>query len=156
MNKLILLILFLCSNIVAGSFDCYGSYVGAAEKVDKIYKTNQYKHSLAYKDQYVYEIYPTIMYPMFMVEADSIKKLSKYNVMWLCRSTIGINTDNLKEKRIQISVLQYTKTGNIQPAVKTYIMYYLKWDGINKLWEYERPEIKVVIYKQPDGTYRSK
>jgi hypothetical protein len=150
--KLLFLILFLCSTIIAAPL-CYGPYAPAIDKVESIYKKLQYRHSLAFTDRYVYEIYPTNMFPFFVIPLDTLKKLPKYSDIYLCGNTIGINLDTPQEKRIQIAVLQYVKIGNAQPAMKTYTMYYFKWNVDTKGWADDRAPVSVVFYKQPDGNY---
>lgn len=150
--KTLLLILFLCSTVFTAPL-CYGPYAPAVEKIEKIYNKLQYQHSLAFKDQYIYEIFPVNMFPLFGIPVDTLKTLSKYSTMYLCGTSIGINLDTPREKKIQIAVLQYVKFGNNQPAVKTYIMYYFKWNVDTKGWADDRAPVSVVFYKQPDGNY---
>ena len=153
--KTLLLILFICC-AAHGVPLCYGAYSGAVEKVEKIYKVNQYRYSLIYKDQYVYEFFPTTMFPFFCIPLDTLKKLPSYNTMYLCGSTIGINLDSPKERRIQIAVLQYTRSGAGQPGVKTYTLYFFKWNPETKDWDTDRTPVSVIFYRQPDGSYWSK
>lgn len=155
MKTLLLLILLLCSSIMAAPL-CYGRYAPAIDSVERIYKNLQYKHSLTFKNQYVYEIFPTNTFPYFCIPLDTLKKLPKYNEMYLCGVTIGINLDTPQEKKIMIAVLQYIKTGNSQPAVKTYTLYYFKWNAETKGWANDRAPVAVKFYKQPDESYRSK
>jgi len=153
--KPLLLILFLCSTILAAPL-CYGPYAPAVEKIESIYNKLQYRHSLAFTDRYVYEIFPTNMFPFFVVSLDTLKKLPKYSDIYLCGITIGINLDTPREKRIQIAVLQYVIVGNRQPAVKTYTLYFFKWTFETKGWDTDRAPVSVAFYKQPDGNYISK
>jgi hypothetical protein len=138
--------------------DCYKNYAPAIEKIDNIYKKTQYKHSLAYKDHYIYEIFPTTLYPFFMINPDTLKKLPQYGIIYLCQNTtIGLHLDKNDNKHIQIAVLQYTKTYlNSLPGIKLYILHYYKYDQNTKNWIEERSPIIVTLSMKKDSTYYSK
>ncbi len=155
--KTILLILALTVSLNALP-DCYKNYAPAIEKVNNIYKKAQYRHSLVFKDQYYYEIFPVSLYPLFMVNPDTLKKLSLYGTIYLCsNTTIGLHLDKSAIKHIQIAVLQYTKTTrNSLPDIKTYTLYFYKYDLNPPDWVEERTPIVVTLYKKKDSTYISK
>ena len=155
--KTLLLIIFICFNIYAVP-DCYKSFSGAVEKVDNIYKKAQYRHSLAFKDEYHYEICPNTMFPLFCVPEDTVKKLLDYGANYLCGSTvtIGLNMDKNFVKHIQIAVLQYTSFIGYQPATRVYTMYFFKFFPVMNDWVEDRAPITVILYLKKDGSYMSK
>jgi hypothetical protein len=135
---------------------CYGRFAPAIDTVERIYNKLQYKHSLTFKTRYVYEIFPTNAFPFFCIPLDTLKKMPKYNDMYLCGITIGINIDTPQEKKIMIAVLQYIKTGSVSPAMKTYTLHFFKWNAGTKDWAADRPPVSVKFYKQLDENYWSK
>jgi hypothetical protein len=136
--------------------DCYKDYTPAIEKVNNIYKKAQYRHSLVFKDQYVYEFFPTTMFPFFCAQADTVKKLLPYETIYLCDATIGLNLDKKDNKHISIAVLQYVTIKGNAPEIKKYTMYFFKWDPDTKTWDEERIPLVVNLYLNKNGSYRSK
>ena len=153
--KILLFILLLCSNLIAVP-DCYKGYASAVEKVDNIYKKAQYRHSLAFQDQYKYQIFPTVMFPFFCVPADTVKKLLSYSPIYLCDATIGLHLDKNNIKHTQIAVLQYTTVGGSAPGVRFYTMYFFRLDPNTKDWVVDREPLVVVFTRNKDGSYKSK
>lgn len=153
--KNLLFILFLCSNLIAAP-ECYKGYAGAVDKVNSLYKKAQYRYSLAYKDQYIYEIFPTTMFPFFCLPADTVKKLLPCGTVYLCNTTIGLHLDKSGQKHIQIAVLQYTTVGNNAPGIKSYILYFFKFDSDTKAWIEDRGTLTIVFTRNKDGSYRTK
>jgi hypothetical protein len=153
--KTLLLILIICFNVIAVS-DCYKGYATAVEKVDNIYKKAQYRHSLAFKDHYQYEIFPTTLFPFFCAPADTVKNLLSYEPVYLCDVTIGLHLDRNNQKHIQIAVLQYTTVGYSAPGIKFYTMYFFRLDPNTKGWIEDRDPLVVVFTLNKDGTYRAK
>lgn len=153
--KTLLFILFICSSLSAG-LDCYKIYTPAVEKVEKIYAKAQFQHSLIFKDQYIYEIYPTIMYPFFCVPADTVKRLPSYGALYLCGTTIGLHLDKDNNKHISIAVLQYIRSAGNPPSSKIYTIYFFKFNTIINDWSEERGPITVTMLLKKDGTYMSK
>jgi hypothetical protein len=152
--KTLIFIFILCSSLVAIP-DCYKEYSSVIEKLEKIYKKDQYQHSRAFNDRYKYEIFPTTMFPLFCVPSDSVKKLASYKTIYLCNTTIGLYTDKANLKHLQVAVLHYITVGKNIPWIKTYTMFFYKFDSITKDWLEERPPVKVVFtYK--NGYYLSK
>jgi len=153
--KTLLLILLICTNLIAG-WDCFKTYSPAVDKIDNIYKKAQYRHSLAFTDRYVYEIYPTLMFPFFCAPTDTVKKLLSYGNIYSCGTTIGLHLDKENVKHIQISVLQYIRVGNNTPGIKTYTMYFFKQNMSTKDWDEERAPLVVTLRLKKDGSYTSK
>ena len=148
-------ILLVCFNVYAVD-SCYKSYSQAVVKVEKICKKAQYRRAAA-NENYVYEFIPTMMFPLFCVKADTLKKLLPYGTIYLCNSTtIGLNLDKNNDKHIQIAVLQYVKNYR-KPAIKTYTMYFFKLDKFINEWTEERAPVVVNLYlKNSEGEYMSK
>lgn len=154
--KTMLCIIALAFSLNAVS-ECYKSYAPVVGKVDSVYKKAQYKHSLKLKNIYHYEIYPTTMYPFFLVNQDTLKKLLPYGNIYLCNSAIGLNLDKFNTRHVQIAVLQYTQAApNATPLVKTYSMYFYKCFQNSTEWVEERPPVIVTLYLRKDSTYVSK
>ena len=126
------------------------------DKVENIYKKAQYRHSLVFKDRYIYEIYPTIMYPYFCLSPDTAKKLLPYGAIFLCGTTIGLHLDKNNTKHISIAVLQYVTVGSATPGIKTYTLYFFKNDSITKDWIEDRAPLVVTLLQKKDGSYMSK
>jgi hypothetical protein len=93
-----------------------------------------------------------------MVNPDTLKKLPQYDIIYLCQNTtIGLHLDRADNKHIQIAVLQYTKTyKNSLPTIKTYTMYFYKYNQNTKDWVEDQSPITVTLYMKKDSTYISK
>lgn len=137
--------------------ECYKSYAPVVGKIDSVYKKTQSKLSLKFKTNYHYEIYPTSMYPFFMVSQDTVRKLLPYDNIYLCDGNIGLNLDKFNTKHVQIAVLQYIQTASSTlPSVKTYTMHFYRCYQNSVEWVEDRPPLSVTLYLKKDSTYTSK
>lgn len=154
--KTLLYILALTLNLNAVP-ECYKNYASVIGKVDSIYKKAQNKHTLKYKTNYHYEIYPASMYPFFQVNKDSLSKLLPYGNTYIYNCNIGLNLDKFNTKHVLIAVLQYIQTtSSTLPSIKTYTMYFYRCHQNSVEWMEDRPPLSVTLYLKKDSTYTSK
>ena len=153
--KSVLLILFLWSALYSIP-ECFKEYSPIIEKIDKKYHREQNSHNTTFRDQYIYEYFPTILFPFFCLPKDTVKKLPKYKALYLCShsTTLGIYTDKNKIQHIQVSVLQYVRVGRNAPKIKTYTMYFLKKNVQKNIWEEDRSPLSVSLLLKKEGLYR--
>ncbi len=156
MKKALLIVLFVCSAILAAS-SCLEGFLPAVEMVEKTYIKAKINHERTFPtERYIYQVFPTVLFPYFCLPKDTAKKIQGYHTMHLCNcaTTIGAYIDNMRIKHVQFVILQYVKSGIRSPWSKTYTMYFMKQDLHTKIWEEERKPIAVTFVVQEGKTYK--
>jgi len=143
--RVLIFILFLVSSVLAG-LEGFDGYTDAAKKVEKKQIRVQANY-LAKNIHYSYQFFPVTMFPFFCSKEDSLGKYLEQKTVPVYlqgyKLTIRKYADKSGILHLIYATQGYTQDVRLNPVVKTYTLYFFKYNPDTKDWDEERDPVIV-------------